>query len=55
MEMFTATMLEVFPPDCCDYQAVDMGHPYFSLSAVTPFGTCWGRTDSSIKSQFYTE
>lgn len=36
-----ATMLEVFffPPDCCDYRAVDMGHPCFhSLSNL--FGTC---------------
>lgn len=46
MEMFTATMLEVFPTDCCDYRAVDTGHPRLSLSAETLLGTCWGRKDS---------
>lgn len=44
--MFMATMLEVFfPPDYCDYPAVDMGHP-FSLSKVTclaPAGGACGR------------
>lgn len=39
MEMFTATMLEVFPPDCCDYWADDMGHPCFSLF-LCMCGTC---------------
>lgn len=54
MEMFTATMLEVFPPDCCDYRAVDMGHPCFSLTEVTclaPAGGV-GVADSSIQHSF---
>lgn len=42
MEMFTATTLEVFPPDCYDYWVADMGHPCFLLSVWHLLKGGWG-------------